>query len=59
MALTVSRKRLLESGECNLSGDRYQYSHQASTRWPMVKLGDDGYFKIESGGTPSSNNPAS
>src|SRR3990172_3963848 len=36
MALAVSRKRLLESGDINLSGDRYKdNSLRVSTKWPM------------------------
>jgi len=38
MALTVSRKRLLESTDCNLSGDRYRAAVLSSSDWPMVKL---------------------
>ena len=54
LALTVSRKRLLESGDINLSGDRYRETAAVQRKWPMVKLGDERFFTIESGGTPSS-----
>ena len=58
MALTVSRKRLLESPDCSLSGDRYRaVLVRGNGQWPMVRLGDPQYFKVESGGTPSSKNP--
>ena len=39
MALTVSRKRLLESPDINLSGDRYRETAAVQSKWPMVKLG--------------------
>ena len=41
IALTVSRKRLLKSGDINLSGDRYRPAAiRPSGKWPMVKLGE-------------------
>jgi len=40
MALTVSRKRLLDSGDINLSGDRYRVVAAVQSKWPMVKLGE-------------------
>jgi len=57
MALTVSRKRLLESGDINLSGDRYREIAAVQSKWLMVKLGDERFFMIESGSTPSSTVP--
>ena len=52
MALTVSRKRLLESGDINLSGDRYRVVAAVQSKWPMVKVRDV-CKEILSGGTPS------
>ena len=40
MALAVSRKRLLKSGDVNLSGDRYRETAAVQSKWPMVKLGE-------------------
>jgi len=40
MALAVSRKRLLDSGDVNLSGDRYRKAIAVQSKWPMVKLGE-------------------
>jgi len=58
MALTVSRERLLESPDCNLSGDRYRaVVVRRNGQCPMVRLGDERYFRVESGGTPSSKKP--
>ena len=57
IALCVSRKRLLESPDINLSGDRFRESRvRVSGMWPMVKLGDERFFAIQSGGTPASGN---
>jgi type I restriction enzyme M protein len=39
MALTVSRKRLLESPDVNLSGDRYREAAAVQSKWPIVELG--------------------
>jgi len=52
--LSVPRARLLESPDINLSGDRYRETAAVQRKWPMVKLGDERFFTIESGGTPSS-----
>ncbi len=58
MAILVTRKCLLDNVDCNLSGDRYRDSDfHFNAKWPMVKFGDDRYFRIESGGTPASGNP--
>ena len=41
IAHAVSRKRLLESGDCSLSGDRYRDKGiRVSGKWPMVRLGE-------------------
>ena len=58
MALTVSRGRILESPDYNLSAERYRsIAEQGNGQWPMVRLGDERYFRVESGGTPSSKKP--
>ncbi|MGH9429036.1 MAG: restriction endonuclease subunit S, partial [Terriglobia bacterium] len=57
MAHIVRRKRILESPDVGLSGDRYlQVSVRANGKWPMVKLGDV-CTQILSGGTPSTRVP--
>ncbi len=41
IARAVSRKRLLESPDINLSGDRYRpIAVRGNGKWPMVKLGE-------------------
>ncbi len=57
IAHAVPRKRLLESPDINLSGDRYRpIAVRGNGKWPMVKLGDESLFDVFSGGTPSSKN---
>ena len=52
--LGVSRDRIGESGEWNLSGERYRVNRATQTAFEMVSLGNTDIFKIESGGTPKS-----
>jgi len=55
IAHIVRKKKIAESGDYNLSGDRYkEVVSYANVKWPMVELGDKTLFQIESGGTPSS-----
>jgi len=55
IAHAVSRKRLLESPDCNLSGDRHRVTAaRVSGKWPMMKLGE--MAEILSGGTPAKAN---
>ena len=58
IATIVTKEKIAESGDYNLSGDRYKEVDQfTNQKWPMVELGNDEYFTIESGGTPDSKNP--
>ena len=52
--LIVSKDKIAESGDYNLSGERYQEDEYVS-EWPMVALSNAEVFQIESGGTPKSN----
>ncbi|HUS09032.1 MAG TPA: restriction endonuclease subunit S, partial [Pyrinomonadaceae bacterium] len=55
VAHTVSRNRILESPNCNLSGDRYlSTSDRVGGKWQRVKLED--ICKFMTGGTPTSSN---
>ena len=52
----VNKEEVAIKGEYNLSGDRYKIGvDHSNTKWPMVRIGD--VFQIESGGTPSTDNP--
>lgn len=50
----VSRERIGQNGEWNLSGERYRIVNVSQTAYDMVSLGHSDIFKIESGGTPKS-----
>lgn len=54
-AHVVTYDQIKKTKDFNLTGDRYKFV-EASTNhdYPMVELGDGRYFRIESGGTPSS-----
>jgi type I restriction enzyme M protein len=54
MAQAVARVKIGESGDFNLSGERYGVAVQDASEHAQVLLGDEDIFKIESGGTPSS-----
>lgn len=50
----------LDKVRCNsfiLVGSRYRESKKENTEYPLIRLGDDRYFSICSGGTPSSSRP--
>lgn len=57
-ALLVSKSSIALSGDYGLSADRYREDISVLySEWPMVELGDTRYFRLESGGTPASENP--
>jgi type I restriction enzyme M protein len=57
--LIVSKDKIAEGGEYNLSGEMYRVvERQGKQQWPMVKIGDQELFSVESGGTPDSKNKA-
>ncbi len=58
LAQKVSKRRLAEGGDYNLSAERYRANGVVRSKWPMVRLGDEQLFSIESGGTPSTGNPS-
>ena len=53
IAHIVSKDKIKEQ-DWNLSGDRYKEEAIYDGDWDLVELGDEKYFRIESGGTPSS-----
>lgn len=50
----VKKEKVLTNKDIVLSGDRYIVGKASQTEFELVKLGDEKYFNIESGGTPSS-----
>ncbi|CAJ0790104.1 hypothetical protein LMG19083_01956 [Ralstonia psammae] len=57
LAHAVTRERIGACGDWNLSGERYRTTAQTHHTYPMVALGDQTVFRIESGGTPKSTEP--
>ncbi|MCO5232558.1 MAG: N-6 DNA methylase [Chitinophagales bacterium] len=54
MATLVEKETVLANKDILLSAERYFETEKVQTEFELVKLGDERYFKIESGGTPSS-----
>ena len=54
ICLLVEKEKVLVNKDIILSADRYIVGKASLTEFELVKLGDENYFKIESGGTPSS-----
>lgn len=54
MATLVTRETIRANKDIVLSAERYFENKAAQTEFELVKLGDERYFKVESGGTPSS-----
>ena len=52
--LTVEREKIATEGEYNLSGERYRANPIHNHMHPIVALGDETLFRVESGGTPKS-----
>ena len=54
LATLVEKKIVLGNKDVVLSAERYFETVKSQTEFQLVRLGDEKYFKIESGGTPSS-----
>lgn len=53
--LHIPKEKIAANGEYNFSGDRYKENVSLlNHEYPIIELGNEDYFKIESGGTPSS-----
>jgi type I restriction enzyme M protein len=50
----VEKEKIAANKDITLSAERYVEGKLSQTEFELVKLGDENYFKIESGGTPSS-----
>lgn len=57
LGMSVARKELLGEGSVTLSAERYVTRDDSQSGFPMVSLGDETIFKVESGGTPKSDVP--
>ena len=52
--LIVPKEKIAANGDCNLSGERYREGAASNHSFPLVSLGDESLFRVESGGTPKS-----
>ncbi len=53
--LIVPKEKIAANGDYNLSGERYREGVTSNHSFPLVSLGDESLFRVESGGTPKSN----
>ncbi len=52
--LIVPKEKIAANGDYNLSGERYREGVAANHSFPLVSLGEEELFRVESGGTPKS-----
>jgi type I restriction enzyme M protein len=52
--LIVPKERIAANGDYNLSGERYREGAASSHSFPLVSIGEENLFRVESGGTPKS-----
>ncbi|MHB1359514.1 MAG: N-6 DNA methylase, partial [Rhodocyclaceae bacterium] len=52
--LIVPKEKIAANGDYNLSGERYREGAANNHSFPMVSLGEESLFRVESGGTPKS-----
>lgn len=57
LGFAVARHDVLTEGSITLSGERYVRREESRSGHPMVSLGDETVFRVESGGTPKSDVP--
>ena len=53
-AQIVPKERIAVNGDYNLSGERYREGVASHHSFPLVFLGEESLFRVESGGTPKS-----
>ncbi|MBP8265460.1 MAG: N-6 DNA methylase [Zoogloea sp.] len=53
-AQIVPKEKISASGDYNLSGERYREGVASNHSFPLVFLGEESLFHVESGGTPKS-----
>jgi type I restriction enzyme M protein len=54
LGLVVPKEKIGANGDYNLSGERYRAGAASNHSFPLILLGDDTLFQVESGGTPKS-----
>lgn len=54
LGLIVPKEKISANGDYNLSGERYREGIASNHSFPLVSLGDESLFRVESGGTPKS-----
>ncbi|MFZ2660797.1 N-6 DNA methylase [Rhodoferax sp.] len=52
--LIVKKEKIAANGDYNLSGERYREGVASNHSFPLVFLGEESLFRVESGGTPKS-----
>ncbi len=52
--LIVPKEKIAANGDYNLSGERYRDGAASNHSFPLVSLGEESLFRVESGGTPKS-----
>lgn len=53
-AQIVPKEKIAANADYNLSGERYREGVASNHSFPLVTLGDENLFRVESGGTPKS-----
>jgi type I restriction enzyme M protein len=56
IAQIVPKDKIAANGEYSFSGERYREGAASNHSFPLVFLGEEGLFRVESGGTPKSDN---
>ena len=54
LGLVVPKEKIAANGDYNLSAERYREGATNSHSFPIVSLGEESLFRVESGGTPKS-----
>jgi len=54
LAQIVPKEKIAANGDYNLSGERYREGAASNHSFPLVFLGEETLFRVESGGTPKS-----
>ena len=50
----VPKKKIAANGDYNLNGERYREGAASNHSFPLIALGEESLFRVESGGTPKS-----